>query len=59
MHGLPGLFEAIIEGLGDLPVEVVAAVGRDHDPGRFAVVPTNVRIVDYLPQILVLSRAAL
>lgn len=59
MHGLPGLFEAIIDALGDLPIHVIAAIGRDQDPARFGTVPANVHIEHFVPQIAVLSRCAM
>ena len=58
-HRAPGLFEAIIEALGALEVEVVAAVGRDQDAGRFASVPPNVSVVPWVPQAEMLGHAAL
>jgi UDP:flavonoid glycosyltransferase YjiC (YdhE family) len=59
MNGVPGLFEAIIEALGNEPMEVVAAIGRDQDPARFGTPPPNVRIERYVPQIQVLGECAL
>lgn len=59
MNGVPGLFEAIIEGVGNEPIEVVAAIGRDQDPSRFGVPPANVRIEQCVPQIQVLADCAL
>ena len=58
-YGVPGLLESIIEALGDLQVDVVAAIGRDQDPGRFGVIPRNVRVEPWVPQIKVLAKAAL
>ena len=59
MHGLPGLFEAIIGGVAGEPIEVVAAIGRDQDPARFGTPPANIRIERYVPQIQVLEACAL
>lgn len=59
MYGEPGLLEAIIEALGDLPVDAIVAIGPGQDPFRFHSVPPNVRLEPYLPQIAILSRAAL
>ena len=59
MNDLPGLFEAIVEAVADEPIEVVAAIGRDQDPARFGVVPRNVRIEQFVPQIQVLAECAL
>ena len=58
-NGVPGLFEVIFEALGHLPVDVVAAIGRDQDLKRFGTIPRNVRIEPWVPQIKVLGRAAL
>ena len=55
--GAPGLLEAIIAGVGDLPARVVVAIGPGQDLGRFGVVPRNVRLERYAPQIALLSRA--
>jgi MGT family glycosyltransferase len=57
-HAEAGLFEAILEAVADEPIEVVAAIGRDQEAGRFGEAPANVRIVPYAPQIAVLERAA-
>jgi UDP:flavonoid glycosyltransferase YjiC (YdhE family) len=59
MHSEPGLFEAIIEGLANEPMTVIAAVGRDADLARFGTPPPNVRIERYVPQIAVLGEADL
>jgi UDP:flavonoid glycosyltransferase YjiC (YdhE family) len=58
-HRTPGLFEAILDGLRDEPINLVAAVGRDQDPARFGEQPSNVRIERYLPQTLLLPHADL
>jgi MGT family glycosyltransferase len=53
------LFERVLEGLRELPVDVVATVGRDLDPAQLGPQPRTVRIERYLPQdeILPLCRA--
>lgn len=58
-HTEPSLFETIIEALGDLPVDVVGAIGRDQDPARLGVLPRNVRVERWLPQVEVLAQSAL
>jgi UDP:flavonoid glycosyltransferase YjiC (YdhE family) len=50
------LFERVLEGLRELPVDVVATVGRNLDPARLGPQPANVRIERYLPQAEVLPR---
>ena len=53
-HRTPGAFEAIIEGLRDLPINLIVAVGRDQNPTSFGVQPPNVRIERYIPHSLLL-----
>jgi UDP:flavonoid glycosyltransferase YjiC (YdhE family) len=58
-HRAPGLLEAIIEALAPLPVRLLVAAGRDHDPARFGAVPDNVTVVPWVPQVAVLGSASL
>ncbi len=51
----PGVLEAIVEALAAEPVNVVVAIGRDQDPGRFGPQPEGVRLEAYVPQPLVLA----
>jgi UDP:flavonoid glycosyltransferase YjiC (YdhE family) len=51
----PGVLEAIVEGLGREPLNLVVAVGRGG-LGRFGLQPPNVRLEEYLPQPLLLPR---
>ncbi|ONI80204.1 glycosyl transferase [Saccharothrix sp. ALI-22-I] len=53
------LFSRVLAGLRDLPVDVVATVGRHIDPAEFGEQPANVRIARYLPQAEVLPRCDL
>ena len=57
MYGEPGLFEAIIEAVGDLPVDAIAAIGRNVDPARFGAVASNVRLAPHVPQPALLAHA--
>jgi UDP:flavonoid glycosyltransferase YjiC (YdhE family) len=50
------LFERVLEGLRELPVDVVATVGRNLDPEELGPQPANVRIERYLRQSEVLPR---
>ncbi len=50
----PGLFEAILEGLRDEPVNLILTIGRDRDPSDFGPQPDNVHIEPYIPQSLLL-----
>lgn len=52
------LFERVLAGLRDLPVNVVATVGREIDPAEFGPQPANVRIERYIPQSAVLPSCA-
>jgi UDP:flavonoid glycosyltransferase YjiC (YdhE family) len=38
-HRTPGVFEAILDGLRDEPINLLLAVGRDQDPTRFGPQP--------------------
>ena len=53
-HGLqqpaPGLFQAILDGLRDEPVNLILTIGRDQDPDQFGRQPENVHIERYIPR---------
>jgi UDP:flavonoid glycosyltransferase YjiC (YdhE family) len=53
------LFERVLSGLRGLPINVIATVGREIDPGEFGPQPPNIRIEQYLPQASVLPQCAL
>jgi MGT family glycosyltransferase len=55
----PGLFEAILDGLCDQPVNLVLTIGRDRDPAEFGPQPDNVHIERYVPQSLLLPHCDL
>jgi MGT family glycosyltransferase len=50
----PGVFEAILEGLGDQDINLIASVGRDRDRAAFGPQPPNIRIEGYIPHSLLL-----
>ncbi len=50
------LFRAILDGLADLDVEVVVALGRD--PATLGAVPANARVEAYVPMSELLPRSA-
>jgi UDP:flavonoid glycosyltransferase YjiC (YdhE family) len=50
------LFERVLLGLRELPVDVVATVGRNLDPDELGPQPANVHLERYLPQSEVLPR---
>lgn len=51
------LFERVLAGLGELPIEVVATVGSQIDPGELGPLPANVRVEQYVAQSEVLARS--
>jgi UDP:flavonoid glycosyltransferase YjiC (YdhE family) len=53
------LFERIVRGVRDLPVDVVATVGRALDPGVLGPQPPNVRVERYIPQAQLLPHCRL
>jgi MGT family glycosyltransferase len=55
----PGVFEAIVEGLAEEPINLIVAIGRDQDPSRFGRLPANGRLESYLPQSTLLGRCDL
>jgi UDP:flavonoid glycosyltransferase YjiC (YdhE family) len=53
------LFQRVIAGLRDLPVNVVVTVGRDIDPAELGPQPPNVHVERYVPQALLLPHCRL
>jgi UDP:flavonoid glycosyltransferase YjiC (YdhE family) len=53
-NATPGLFEMIFDALGEEDLDVIATVGADLDPDRYAPLPSNIRVERYVPQSLVL-----
>ena len=51
---VPGNYEAILDGLGDEPINLIVAIGPDRDAEDFGEQPENVRLVSYLPHSLLL-----
>src|SRR5437588_5308827 len=51
--------QTIIEGLRDLPVNLIVTLGRDKDPADFGPQPANVHIERYIPQSLLLPHCDL
>jgi UDP:flavonoid glycosyltransferase YjiC (YdhE family) len=52
------LFRLLLKALEDEPVNVLATIGRDHDPSALAPVPENARVEQYIPQAEVLPYCA-
>lgn len=46
----PGVLEAMVDGVRDAGVNVVATIGRDGDPDRFRDAPDHVRVVPWVAQ---------
>ena len=55
----PELFDAILRGLRDEPVNLILTIGRDQDPARFGPQPDNVHIERYIPQSLLFPHSDL
>ncbi len=55
----PGLYEAILAGLRDEPINLVVAVGRGRDPAEFGAQPPHIRIERHLPHGALLHRCDL
>ena len=53
------LFERVLAGLSDLPINVIATVGHAIDPAEFGPQPPNIRIERYIPQEMILPHCAL
>jgi len=53
------LFERVLAGLRELPINVIATVGREIDPAEFGPQGANIQIVRYIPQPAVLPHCAL
>ena len=53
------LFERVLAGLRELPVELVVTVGRQIDPAELGPQPTNILIERYIPQSALLPHCSL
>ena len=56
MTRTPGLYEAILAGLRDEPIDLVVAIGRHRDPAELRPQPPNVRIERHAPHGVLLPR---
>jgi len=54
----PSVFSLLLEALGDVPVNVVATIGRDNDPASLGSVPPNAHVAQFIPQHELLPRCA-
>lgn len=55
----PGLFQAILEGVGGEPFNLIVTIGRDQDPEQFAPQPDHIHIERYIPQSVILPHCDL
>lgn len=44
------LFQRVLDGLRDLPINLIVAVGRDLDPDELGTQPANVHVERFIPQ---------
>jgi len=49
----PGVFEAVLGGLGETDLNVIATVGLDRNPAELGHLPPNVHVERWIPQSLV------
>ena len=52
----PGVFETVLEGLRDEPINVVVTVGHTRDPAELGPQPDHVHVERYIPQSLLFPR---
>lgn len=52
------LFQRVLAGLRELPIAVIATVGREIDPAEFGPQPANIRIEQYIAQASILPSCA-
>jgi UDP:flavonoid glycosyltransferase YjiC (YdhE family) len=57
-HGATHVFEAALEGLRDLPVNVLVTLGPGSDPARLGPQPAQVLVADFAPHALLLPRCS-
>lgn len=53
------LFERVLAGLRDMPINIIATVGREIDPAEFGPQPANIMIKQYMPQSAILPHCDL
>ena len=58
-HRTAGIYEAVLDGLRDEPLNLLVAVGFDQDPSRFGPQPPHVRVESHLPVTTLLPRCDL
>jgi MGT family glycosyltransferase len=53
------LFERVLAGIRDLPINLIATVGNEIDPSEFGPQPANIQITQYIPQAAILPHCTL
>jgi len=53
------LFQRVLSGLRDLPINLIVTVGRDLDPDELGTQPTNVHVKRFIPQAALLPHCDL
>ena len=53
-----GMIATVVEGVRDLPLEVVVTLGPGNEPGALGEQPPNVRVAEFIPQAELLPRCA-
>jgi MGT family glycosyltransferase len=56
---VPGVLEAILEGLREEPITLIVTTGRDRDPTSLGPQPPHIRLERYVPQSLLFPRCDL
>jgi UDP:flavonoid glycosyltransferase YjiC (YdhE family) len=56
VNSLPGVFEAVLEGLAAVDAPLVVTTGPDVDPARLGAQPPHVTVERFIPQGLLLPR---
>ncbi len=53
------MFRSVIDGLRDTAVDVLITIGFGKDPRLFGLLPANVHVENYIPQVLILPHCSL
>jgi UDP:flavonoid glycosyltransferase YjiC (YdhE family) len=58
-HATAGVFAMIVDAFRSLPVDLVAAIGRDQDTAQFGALPPHIHVTQYVAQPLLLRHCAM
>jgi MGT family glycosyltransferase len=53
------LFQRVIAGLSNLPINLIVTVGRDIDPAELGALPSNIHVHRFIPQAEILPHCQL